>query len=840
MAVPGSNHPGDQILRAYGAGELHGPLADSVHSHLEFCTSCRQRVAGLSADTFLNRLRDAHVKSESPILAGPSLAGISEVSNPPPSSSISTPTSLPPGLADHPDYELLGELGHGGMGVVYLVHNKLMARKEVLKVVNRELLDRRGVLDRFLREIRNAAQLHHTNIVTGYSAIRVGETFAFAMEHVEGQDLAGYVKRHGPLPVAHACYFIYQAALGLQYAHEKGMVHRDIKPGNLILARQGRRAVVKVLDFGLAKASREEPIDKGLTHEGQMLGTPDYIAPEQSLDAAKADIRADIYSLGCTLYYLLTGGPPFPGPSLYEVLQAHQSIDAKPLHLMRTDVSPALGAVVDKMMAKDPQRRYQTPIEVARTIKPFFKSAESGTSPTLSLASREISPAAGNADPSPRADLQIASDGRPPVPQHPTDQTRADHDWALPIQIPERAPVPPLAKSSAGHQSWLRTIAPWSATALVLLTGLALAWVARTLDVTTGDATHVVEKLPPNAVLKTDGQKNRLESPRKPLPSITSSSSSLNPAVLPPSLPSSSPPPSMPSTTARKPSPSVAEKARPFERSASAWNSQFTGMTFVRIPGGEFLMGSADGDAEANGDEKPQHRVRVSPFHLGTTEVTQAQFSAVMGYNPSQFSSTGPGKRKMADQVTDRHPVVNLSWVDAIRFCNAMSRRDHLTPYYAESGRGQLPPQQVRILSVSGTGYRLPTEAEWEYACRAGSTTRYSRGDDPSEFEGDAWYQRNSGSMTHPVALKRSNALGLYDMHGNVAEWCWDWHLVDYYRDSILVDPRGPVQATTRVCRGGSWTSDHRGCRSAARDYKAPVRRENNLGFRVARNVPDL
>ena len=129
----------------------------------------------------------------------------------------------------------------------------------------------------------------------------------------------------GPLPVAHACYFAYQAALGLQHAHEQGMVHRDIKPGNLMLSRKGDKATVKVLDFGLAKATRESPLDGGLTHEGQMLGTPDFIAPEQIRNAQSAGIQADIYSLGCTLYYLLTGAPPFeadkplrpaPGPFL--------------------------------------------------------------------------------------------------------------------------------------------------------------------------------------------------------------------------------------------------------------------------------------------------------------------------------------------------------------------------------------------------------------------------------------------------------------------------------------------------------------------------------------------
>jgi len=381
MTPAGSDHPSDQTLRAYGVDELRGELAGSVHSHLGVCDDCRRRVAELSADTLLDRLCDAQARPQSPAPAIPSLANLSKLSGAP--ASLAHPVgSIPKDLADHPDYEILGELGRGGMGEVYLAQNKLMGRKEVLKVISRDLMDRRGVLDRFLREIRNAAQLHHPNIVTAYSAIRVGQSIVFAMEYVEGRDLATYAREKGPLPVAHACNFIYQAALGLQYAHEKGLVHRDIKPSNLILARVGRRAVVKVLDFGLAKVTREGPAEKGLTHDGQMLGTPDYIAPEQSLDAHKADIRADIYSLGCTLYYLLTGGPPFEGTSLYQVLQAHHSIDAKPLNLVRRDVPWELAALAAKMMAKEPEQRFQTPAEAAQALKPFFKPGSAAAGAT--------------------------------------------------------------------------------------------------------------------------------------------------------------------------------------------------------------------------------------------------------------------------------------------------------------------------------------------------------------------------------------------------------------------------------------------------------------------------
>jgi serine/threonine protein kinase len=285
---------------------------------------------------------------------------------------------LPPGLADHPDYQVLRELGRGGMGVVYLARNRLMGRDEVLKVMGRHIIEKPGVLDRFLREIRSVGRLRHSNIVSAYSAFRLGDSIVFAMEYVEGYDLARLVKAKGPLSVAHATSFIHQAALGLQHAHEQGMVHRDIKPANLMLSRKGDRPEVKILDFGLAKATSEQALESALTREGQMLGTPDYVAPEQTLDAQKADIRADIYSLGCTLYYLLSGGPPFRAKSLYELLQAHHATEATALDQIRADVPAELAGVVARMMAKEPAKRFQTPAEVARALVPFFKAAKRG------------------------------------------------------------------------------------------------------------------------------------------------------------------------------------------------------------------------------------------------------------------------------------------------------------------------------------------------------------------------------------------------------------------------------------------------------------------------------
>lgn len=371
MSVDPEQHPSDEALGSYGLGKLDDDAAGMVAAHLEACQTCRRRVAEASPDTFLNRVRGADPASARSATGSYSLpeTRAQKPAGPPPTD------TLPPGLADHPDYEIKRELGRGGMGVVYLAHNLLMGRDEVLKVMGRQIMERPGVLDRFLREIRAVAKLRHPNIVAAYSASRLGDGIVFAMEYIEGLDLAKMVKSKGPMPVAHACHFAHQAALGLQHAFDMGLVHRDIKPANLMLSRTGNKAAVKVLDFGLAKATREEKVDGGLTSAGQALGTPDFIAPEQIMDAKSADIRADIYSLGATLYFLLTGRPPFRGESLYDIYQGHISRDAEPLNVVRPEVPSDLAALVAKMMAKEPGRRFQTPVEVAQALGPFFKRA---------------------------------------------------------------------------------------------------------------------------------------------------------------------------------------------------------------------------------------------------------------------------------------------------------------------------------------------------------------------------------------------------------------------------------------------------------------------------------
>src|SRR5262249_21557893 len=214
----------------------------------------------------------------------------------------------------------------------------------------------------------------HPNVAIAHDADQEGDTHFFVMEYIEGEDLSRLVKRSGALPVGRACDYIRQAALGLQHAHERGLVHRDIKPSNLMLTKaQGLQplGLVKVLDLGLALLSLPGEEGDALTREGSVMGTPDFMAPEQASDSHGVDIRSDLYSLGCTLYFLLTARVPFPGGSPLDKLVRHVSEEPAPVQSLRGDLPPELAAIVGRLMAKSPADRFQSPIELANALAHF-------------------------------------------------------------------------------------------------------------------------------------------------------------------------------------------------------------------------------------------------------------------------------------------------------------------------------------------------------------------------------------------------------------------------------------------------------------------------------------
>jgi hypothetical protein len=270
-------------------------------------------------------------------------------------------------------YVLLDKLGEGGSGAVYQARHQMMKRTVALKVLRPGRLSG-AAIQRFQQEIEAAAALSHPHIVTAHDAGRAGDLFYFAMEHLEGATLEQAVRQRGPLPTGEACLYAVQAAQALQHACGKGLVHRDLKPGNLFLTGGG---TVKLLDLGLARvqATSAEKGGRALTQLGAIMGTPDYMPPEQISDARGVDVRGDIYSLGCTLSFLLTGRPPCGGKTIMEKMDAHLKTAVPSVRALRPDVPEGLDAVVRKMMAKAPAERYQTPDEVAQALRPFCGAA---------------------------------------------------------------------------------------------------------------------------------------------------------------------------------------------------------------------------------------------------------------------------------------------------------------------------------------------------------------------------------------------------------------------------------------------------------------------------------
>jgi hypothetical protein len=414
-------HPTANRLSAYAEGRLDEPEMNQIEEHLSSCDSCCRWIRDQPEDSLVAKLRG---RSTAPVAAVTESADEAPLGFQVPSSFVVGPkieaalhdqtgdsakpadlpatAGLPKELSDHPRYRIIAALRTGGMGAVYRAEHRLMDRPVALKVIRGELLGNPALVERFRREVKSAARLgSHPNIVAAYDAEMVGETHMLIMEFIEGTDLGRLVDSRGPLPVGEACEYVRQAALGLQHAFEDGMVHRDIKPQNLMRTTRGQ---VKILDFGLARFASEFGSHAGMTAEGMLLGSADYIAPEQIQDPRTADIRADIYSLGCTLYFLLAGRPPFPDGSVIQKLMAHREKTARPVTEIRADVAAELAKIIERMMSKDPARRFAAPEEVARTLAPFADAQAARTA-----AARSGAPVIGDTSASSAASPVFAS-----------------------------------------------------------------------------------------------------------------------------------------------------------------------------------------------------------------------------------------------------------------------------------------------------------------------------------------------------------------------------------------------------------------------------------------------
>lgn len=396
MAQHSPTHPAPSDLHAFLLGRMSANDLARVESHVEGCAHCCDVLSRLEDDRLVELARAAH----SPLAATRSDAATDAPASPESSGSFSSDVqpvlrgedrspvahvqpspadAIPVALRDHPRYRVLRVLGRGGMGTVYLAEHRLMRRTVALKVINSQFTSNRQAVERFQQEMRIVARLTSPHVVTAHDAEQVGDSHFLVMEYIDGKNLAEVVRQRGPLPILQACRIARQACLGLQHAHEHGLVHRDIKPQNLMLTKAGR---VKILDLGLARLGPESrpkaavlASNPELTAHNALLGTPDYMAPEQAVDPTSANVRSDLYSLGGTLFFLLTGEPPFESGSFAKMLVGDLRTP-RSLHELRDDLPQEVVDIVTRLLADNPGDRFASAAEVAEALAPLGRGPE--------------------------------------------------------------------------------------------------------------------------------------------------------------------------------------------------------------------------------------------------------------------------------------------------------------------------------------------------------------------------------------------------------------------------------------------------------------------------------
>jgi formylglycine-generating enzyme required for sulfatase activity/serine/threonine protein kinase len=642
-----------------------------------------------------------------------------------------------------PGYEILKELGRGGMGVVYQARDTYLNRLVALKMVLFGAHSSKDSLERFRAEAEAVARLQHPHVVQVFSWGEHGEQPFLVMEFVAGGSLYHCIAGRKQ-PPADAARLVMLLARAVHAAHKVGILHRDLKPANVLLAPPADEPALnsaygcpKVSDFGLARLSGSPA---GLTASFALMGTPSYMSPEQALGKTREiGPSTDIYALGAILYELLAGQPPFKGENLLETLEQVRKLPPLPLQMYCPDVPPKLEAICLGCLAKSPADRPPTAADLAQDLRCFLD-------------------------------------------EHPSTVSTAPLAASVPLQttsfsLETLATTPARLRRLMTYWGWL------VAAALLVVLGIAgVAW-------------------------------NLLQHPER-APLVPNDPERAQTGKEPPSVPG---------------------------------DTNSLGMRLAQIPAGRFLMGSPDTDTGGEENERPRHEVAITrPFDLGVHEVTVEQFRAFVRATDYQtdaerrgravgLDSKGEGNylpnlnwRNPGFRQSDAHPVACVSWNDALAFCEWLGREE-------------------------GRKYRLPTEAEWEYACRAGTTTRFFSGDGLSSLRevaniADRALFRCCAKLTYtadwddgypftaPVGQFRPNAFGLHDMHGNVSEWCADWYDKDYYKNSPPQDPKGPDHGRRRIARGGSWHQSHSFCSAAYRyTFYEPPEGDSRLGFRVVR-----
>jgi len=605
-------------------------------------------------------------------------------------------------------YIIQEKLGAGGMGQVYKAYHPEAAKLVAIKVILPQGKFDTESIKRFEREVKASEKLVHPNIIAVLDSGSSKGSLFMVMELIEGKDLFELINEKGKLAIKEAVAYIIQAARALEHAHANGVIHRDVKPANLIADSQG---LLKIVDMGLAKIQAGENEDKisMLTTNTAIMGSADFMSPEQTVSTKNVDTRTDIYSLGASFYFLLTAKVMYPQKATFSKLISHRQAPISSLKFMRPDVSQKLDDIYTKMVAKKVEDRYQSMTKLILDLEALEKES---TTQNLLKQDAVLNP------------FQVNG-----------------------VNFLDLDDISIKPKKSAGIFA-NKKIAMFCA-GLFVVVGLL-----------------VILFIPKNTMVKND---------------LNNTDDAQEAFLEPP----------FDFNQAQEAQQALA-KTLGLAVETTVDLGRGVNLAMILIPQGKFMMGSPFSEPGHKSDEA-QHQVVLSrPYFIGKNEVTQEQWEAVMGDNPSQTKGA-------------KLPVTNISWNDCQNFISKLNAKTE-------------------------SNYRLPTEAEWEYACRSGSKSAYSVGDKITK--NDANYENAKGGAK-PVGSYKPNAFGLYDMHGNVWEFCSDWYSA--YSPGKSLDPMGVNNGRDHVLRGGSFFVDGLLLRSSTRDLVAPDFHNVVIGLRLAK-----